>query len=294
MSWSRGEVTKPETINYRTLKPERDGLFCEKIFGPQKDWECYCGKYKRVRYKGVVCDKCGVEVTRSKVRRERMGHIQLASPVSHIWFVKGTPSRLGLLLDISPRNLERVLYFASYIIVSVDEPELENVREQLRQDYQVRRAEIEGKARGQGENDSTRISQELAQMDQALASTQREIKERYAEQISELEDEAQELRDKFEELLGRAAPEDFEFRGRTIAEKGEPIGEYNMNRLDELVEEETDKLKAQRDQELSDAESLTGAERDQRTYAAEQSQTKLDDEMQTPARRAEQGRERAA
>src|SRR3712207_5038713 len=107
LGWSRGEVTKPETINYRTLKPERDGLFCEKIFGPQKDWECYCGKYKRVRYKGVVCDKCGVEVTRSKVRRERMGHIQLASPVSHIWFVKGTPSRLGLLLDITPARLER-------------------------------------------------------------------------------------------------------------------------------------------------------------------------------------------
>src|SRR6478672_5351297 len=106
--WSHGEVTKPETINYRTLKPERDGLFCERIFGPQKDWECYCGKYKRVRYKGTICDKCGVEVTRSRVRRERMGHIALASPVSHVWYVKGTPSRLGLLLDISPRNLERV------------------------------------------------------------------------------------------------------------------------------------------------------------------------------------------
>ena len=106
------EVTKPETINYRTLKPEKDGLFCEKIFGPTKDFECYCGKYKRVRYKGIVCDKCGVEVARSKVRRERMGHIELASPVSHIWFVKGTPSRLGLLLDISPRSLERVLYLS--------------------------------------------------------------------------------------------------------------------------------------------------------------------------------------
>ena len=120
-SWSYGEVTKPETINYRTLKPEKDGLFCEKIFGPTKDFECYCGKYKRVRYKGIVCDKCGVEVARSKVRRERMGHIELASPVSHIWFVKGTPSRLGLLLDISPRTLERVLYFAQYIVTRVDE-----------------------------------------------------------------------------------------------------------------------------------------------------------------------------
>ncbi|MGE5472964.1 MAG: DNA-directed RNA polymerase subunit beta' [Ignavibacteriales bacterium] len=115
--WSRGEVKKPETINYRTLKPERDGLFCERIFGPQKDWECHCGKFKRVRYKGIVCDRCGVEVTRSKVRRERMGHIELAAPVSHIWYFKGIPSRMGLLLDISPRALEKVLYFASYIII---------------------------------------------------------------------------------------------------------------------------------------------------------------------------------
>ena len=114
--WSHGEVKKPETINYRTLKPERDGLFCERIFGPTKDWECHCGKYKRIRYKGKVCDRCGVEVTRSKVRRERMGHIELAAPVSHIWYFKGIPSRMGLVLDISPRMLEKVLYFALYIV----------------------------------------------------------------------------------------------------------------------------------------------------------------------------------
>ncbi len=123
--WSYGEVKKPETINYRTLKPEREGLFCEKIFGPTKDWECNCGKYKRVRYKGVVCEKCGVEVTKSKVRRERMGHIELAVPVSHIWYFKGIPSRMGLMLDISPRELEKVLYFAKYIVVSVGEDEKE-------------------------------------------------------------------------------------------------------------------------------------------------------------------------
>ncbi len=115
--WSKGEVKKPETINYRTLKPERDGLFCERIFGPQKDWECHCGKYKRVRYKGIVCDRCGVEVTRSKVRRERMGHIELAAPVSHIWYFKGIPSKMGLILDMSPRSLEKVLYFASYVVI---------------------------------------------------------------------------------------------------------------------------------------------------------------------------------
>ena len=120
-SWSYGEVTKPETINYRTLRPEKDGLFCERIFGPTKDWECFCGKYKKIRYKGVICDRCGVEVARSKVRRERMAHIQLAAPVAHVWYSKGIPSRLGLLLDLSPRNLERVLYFAKYIITHVDE-----------------------------------------------------------------------------------------------------------------------------------------------------------------------------
>ncbi|PPS88498.1 hypothetical protein BH05_15525, partial [Thermobifida fusca] len=123
-AWSSGEVKKPETINYRTLKPERDGLFCERIFGPTKDWECHCGKYKRVRYRGIVCDRCGVEVTRAKVRRERMGHIELAAPVSHIWFFKGIPSRMGLLLDMSPRALERVLYFAAYIVVDPGETPL--------------------------------------------------------------------------------------------------------------------------------------------------------------------------
>ncbi len=120
-AWSRGEVKKPETINYRTLKPEREGLFCEKIFGPQKDWECHCGKYKRVRYKGIVCDRCGVEVTRAKVRRERMGHIELAAPVSHIWYFKGIPSRMGLLLDMSPRALEKILYFAAYVVIDPGE-----------------------------------------------------------------------------------------------------------------------------------------------------------------------------
>lgn len=117
LDWSHGEVTKPETINYRTLKPEKEGLFCEKIFGPQKDWECHCGKYKRIRYKGIVCDRCGVEVTKAKVRRERMGHIKLAAPVSHIWYFKGIPSRMGLVLDMSPRNLEKILYFAAYVVI---------------------------------------------------------------------------------------------------------------------------------------------------------------------------------
>ncbi|HCE78950.1 MAG TPA: DNA-directed RNA polymerase subunit beta', partial [Lachnospiraceae bacterium] len=122
--WSHGEVKKPETINYRTLKPEKDGLFCEVIFGPTKDWECHCGKYKKIRYKGIICERCGVEVTKSSVRRERMGHIELAAPVSHIWYFKGIPSRMGLILDLSPRTLERVLYFASYIVLDPGETNL--------------------------------------------------------------------------------------------------------------------------------------------------------------------------
>ncbi len=135
-SWSNGEVKKPETINYRTLKPEKDGLFCERIFGPTKDWECYCGKYKRVRFKGIICERCGVEVTRSNVRRERMGHIWLASPVSHIWFFKGVPSRMGYVLDISPKDLEKVLYFDSYIITSINREKIAAEEEEVKKLYQ--------------------------------------------------------------------------------------------------------------------------------------------------------------
>ena len=134
--WSHGEVKKPETINYRTLKPEKDGLFCEKIFGPTKDWECHCGKYKKIRYKGVVCDRCGVEVTKASVRRERMGHIELAAPVSHIWYFKGIPSRMGLILDLSPRMLERVLYFASYIVLDPKDTPLHKKDVLSEQEYQ--------------------------------------------------------------------------------------------------------------------------------------------------------------
>jgi len=142
-AWSYGEVTKPETLNYRTLKPEKDGLFCEKTFGPTKDFECYCGKYKKARYKGIICDKCGVEIARSKVRRERMGHINLATPVSHIWFVKGTPSRMGLLLDISPRNLEQVIYFAKFVITHVDEDKKQAAIKQLRDNASAELSEKE-------------------------------------------------------------------------------------------------------------------------------------------------------
>ena len=140
--WSFGEVNKPETINYRTQKPEKGGLFAEEIFGPTKDWECYCGKYKKIRYKGIVCDKCGVEVTTSLVRRERMGHIELAAPVTHIWFLRSVPSKVGLILDASVMALEKVVYFAAFIITSVNEEGKKQASEALRQEFKVKKKEI--------------------------------------------------------------------------------------------------------------------------------------------------------
>jgi DNA-directed RNA polymerase subunit beta' len=186
-SWSFGEVKKPETINYRTLKPEKDGLFDERIFGPTRDWECYCGKYKRVRFRGIVCERCGVEVTRAKVRRERMGHIELAAPVTHIWFFKGVPSRLGYLLDMSPKDLEKVIYFAAYLITGVDvdkrQADLVDLEEATRQELQLIRDEFE---EWKGER-LERLEQELAQMEDAGAKPQ-EVSARRREVEREIKD----------------------------------------------------------------------------------------------------------
>ena len=168
-AWSFGEVTKPETINYRTLKPEKDGLFDERIFGPTKDWECYCGKYKRIRYRGIICDKCGVEVTQSKVRRERMGHIILAAPVAHVWFFKGAPSKLSLLLDVSPRSLEEVIYFAQYLVIEVDEKKKKDVLEHIGKVGKVRTAEVE-----------ERFRKERIEKHDAYAKQQEQVKDRVA------------------------------------------------------------------------------------------------------------------
>ena len=168
--WSWGEVTKPETINYRTLRPEKDGLFCERIFGPSKDWECYCGKYKKIRFRGVTCDRCGVEVARSKVRRERMGHIDLAAPVAHIWFSKGSPSRLGLLLDLSPRNLDRVLYFAQYLVTDVDEELKEQMLESLHADLERINSEKDSKVEDKKAELSESNKDELTDLEEILSN----------------------------------------------------------------------------------------------------------------------------
>jgi DNA-directed RNA polymerase subunit beta' len=183
--WSYGEVTMPETINYRTLKPEKGGLFCEKIFGPTKDYECYCGKYKRIRYKGIICDRCGVEIAPSKVRRERMGHIELAAPVAHIWFSKGTPSRLGLLLDLSPRNLDRVIYFSQFIVIEVDEEARKEVIERLRGEMAqaLQNCETEEERKGK-ENEFSLMIEEVEDVHPLMLLTEgryRELKEKYGD-----------------------------------------------------------------------------------------------------------------
>ncbi|HEY5578465.1 MAG TPA: DNA-directed RNA polymerase subunit beta' [Acidimicrobiia bacterium] len=203
-AWSYGEVKKPETINYRTLKPEKDGLFDERIFGPQKDWECYCGKYKRIRYRGIICERCGVEVTRSKVRRERMGHIELAAPVTHIWYFKGVPSRLGYLLDMSPKDLEKVIYFASYLITAVDDdrrkkdlPELEDT---MRAEVQVVREEFQEWKAARLE----RVEEEISSMEEAGAKTQeisarrREVQREVKDREERAEHEVELIEDAFE------------------------------------------------------------------------------------------------
>src|SRR4030081_2981927 len=185
--WSKGEVTKPETINYRTLKPEKDGLFDERIFGPTKDWECYCGKYKRVRFKGIICERCGVEVTRAKVRRERMGHIELAAPVTHIWYFKGVPSRLGYLLDLAPKELEKIIYFAAYLITHVDEAkrsrDLAALETQVRKEIAQIDIDAEAKRAKYAEDLENRLAdleskgEKAASLNRARKDTERQVKE---------------------------------------------------------------------------------------------------------------------
>lgn len=198
LSRSHGEVKKPETINYRTLKPEKEGLFCERIFGPTRDWECACGKYKRVRYKGIVCERCGVEVARADVRRERMGHIELAAPVTHIWYFKGVPSRIGYLLDLAPKDLEKVIYFAAYMITEVDEDARHEDLPTLSNELEVERKHIEDKRDGAINQRAQALEEELAQMEADGATQNARDKARKAG-----EREMNQIRRGFEQRLER-------------------------------------------------------------------------------------------
>ncbi len=204
-AWSHGEVKKPETINYRTLKPERDGLFCEKIFGPTRDWECYCGKYKRVRFKGIICERCGVEVTRSKVRRERMGHIELAAPVTHIWYFKGVPSRLGYLLDIAPKDLEKVIYFAAYMITAVDDEARHRDLSSLEAKIDVERKQLEGRRDSDIENRMKKLEEDTAALEAegAKADAKRKVREGAEREVKQLRDRAQRELDRLDAVWTR-------------------------------------------------------------------------------------------
>ncbi|APY86884.1 DNA-directed RNA polymerase subunit beta' [Streptomyces alfalfae] len=203
--WSHGEVKKPETINYRTLKPEKDGLFCEKIFGPTRDWECYCGKYKRVRFKGIICERCGVEVTRAKVRRERMGHIELAAPVTHIWYFKGVPSRLGYLLDLAPKDLEKVIYFAAYMITFVDEERRTRDLPSLEAHVSVERQQIENRRDSDLEARAKKLETDLAELEAegAKADVRRKVREGAEREMKQLRDRAQREIDRLDEVWNR-------------------------------------------------------------------------------------------
>jgi DNA-directed RNA polymerase subunit beta' len=200
--WSHGEVKKPETINYRTLKPERDGLFCEKIFGPTRDWECYCGKYKRVRFKGIICERCGVEVTRSKVRRERMGHIELAAPVTHIWYFKGVPSRLGYLLDLAPKDLEKVIYFAAYMITYVDEDARHRDLSSLENKVGLERERLEKRRDGAIDDRSKKLEEDIAALEEegAKADARRKVRDGAEREMKQIRDRAQRELDRLEEV----------------------------------------------------------------------------------------------
>src|SRR5256886_569407 len=257
MSWSHGEVTKPETINYRTLRPERDGLFCERIFGPQRDWECHCGKYKRYRYKGIICDKCGVEVTRSKVRRERMGHIKLASPVSHVWYFKGIPSRMGLLLDMSPRNLEKVLYFANYIVTHIDEDARKEYLSKSSPRHNDRVIKLQ-------EERDVAVKELKDDLDQRVKAKQEDTKTKIKAQEESLDEtvdamtsRAKELVDKIKAQKGKKAATNFTIGEgedeQGIIEKGTLFEDKLARELPKQVEKKIDQVQAntkKRQQEL--------------------------------------------
>ena len=260
-SWSHGEVTKPETINYRRLRPEKDGLFCEAIFGPTKDWQCYCGKYKKVRFQGIVCDKCGVEVTHSRVRRERMGHIELACPIAHIWYTRRSPSYLGLLLNISQRNLDRVIYYAQYIITSIDEGARERALHRLEDEL---KQEIDRFSREQQEERQeleAQLAERAEAVDQAHQEIEAEIQRQRDESIESLMSAATSLREKLDQMLNQIVTEDVVFvhNGAVVVRAGTKVGREQISWFNKIVQDE-----------LTRIEERLAAERDSRFQIVEQ------------------------
>ncbi len=273
LEWSYGEVLKPETINYRTLRPERDGLFCERIFGPTKDWECYCGKYKRVRHRGVICDKCGVEVAASRVRRERMGHIQLATPVSHIWYVKGVPSRLGLLLNISPRNLERVLYFAQYVITKVDEEQRSRASQRLERELQSRFARVEAELSGQigaiesGRDAAIQSVDEAEMMEIEAAEADLEVRTTELTKVI-----GPQLREKLAARMGKKLNEAviLPWHDEPLIPEGVTVQRQHQESLSQALQDRLSDLDLERKQRAEAGRALAAAKRDNHRREAEE------------------------
>jgi len=249
-SWSYGEVTKPETINYRRLRPEKDGLFCEAIFGPTRDWQCYCGKYKNVRYRGIICDKCGVEVTRASVRRERMGHIELAAPVAHVWYTRRVPSYLGMLLDISRRNLDRVLYFAQYVITQVDEDARLKALARIERELAQKESTLSGDLEAQ----MAEVKQRRDSMMGELEAQTRDINTHFENELNRLTDElmreAQSIQTRLEANMGKIAPSDVDFvsANTVIAAKGEMVDMNHISRVQNIVNTRLSELQGQVDE----------------------------------------------
>ncbi len=263
-SWSYGEVTKPETINYRRLRPEKDGLFCEAIFGPTKDWQCYCGKYKKIRYRGIICDKCGVEVTRSRVRRERMGHIELASPVAHIWYTRRVPSYMGLLLDISRRNLDRVLYFAQYIIIRVDEEARQRTLKRIDDELNEKILELEAQLQEQIDNITAGLESQLAERRAEIDSRTSKLQKELETRTNQVMSAAAELQKTMEARRDGPIPQPivFEPTNAVIVEAGEVIQTSHFKRLNEVVAEVLNEVQAEFEREQAREMALFEQERE--------------------------------
>ncbi|MFN2219953.1 MAG: DNA-directed RNA polymerase subunit beta', partial [Anaerolineae bacterium] len=272
LNWSHGEVTKPETINYRRLRPERDGLFCEAIFGPQRDWQCACGKYKHIRFRGVKCERCGVEVTRSSVRRERMGHIRLAAPVAHIWYTRRVPSYLGLLLDISRRNMDRVLYFAQYVITTVDEEGRLKALRRLEEDFVREKTRLERSTQEKVEEIDTRLQEALDNLQRRRTQREEELEEKGASLTDAVTTEVRSLQGRIEALMGQEAPEDLmlSFADAPVVAAGEKIKRAHLSAPQKLAATRLDEIKDQIRQEMEDVALLISAEGDQLTHEAGQ------------------------
>ncbi|MBX3036263.1 MAG: DNA-directed RNA polymerase subunit beta' [Anaerolineales bacterium] len=299
MSWSYGEVLKPETINYRRLRPEKDGLFCEAIFGPTRDWQCYCGKYKNPRYKGITCEKCGVEVTRSAVRRERMGHIGLASPVAHIWYTRRIPSQMGMLLDISRRNLDRVLYFAQYIVTYVDEEARKKALQRLEDEITVSEREQASGINARIVEIKQKRDQKIAELKQKQATLEQGYDEGIAEQLDPVIKEGQKLEKQLQDQMGEAAKKTivFEQTGEKIIDAGDKVASKHITLIQKNVQKQLEaienELKDKRAEEIEELKKQSGVikanadlemeslrnELDTQTSASSNNSSRLRDEL---------------